>query len=153
MKLLDLTCPKCGAELKVNEELDRCVCNYCGHEILIDKEEHKVKLTGGYEFGYGSTMGKLQAEYDFKQEHPTEEQKYLEQQIQQYNREVKINSAKRAWHYATIGCAIGFFGGLLYWSQFSAGLLVGFISLILVFVVAYKVQTKLYLKRQTEGKE
>lgn len=38
MKLIDLTCSKCGATLQVNPELSKCICQYCGNEMLIDNE-------------------------------------------------------------------------------------------------------------------
>ena len=39
MKTIPLTCPKCGANLDVDEKLTQCFCQYCGTKILIDKGE------------------------------------------------------------------------------------------------------------------
>lgn len=36
MKLVKLKCEGCGAILKVNEELKKATCNYCGTEFLVD---------------------------------------------------------------------------------------------------------------------
>ena len=36
MKLVKLKCESCGAMLKVNEDLKKVCCNYCGAEFLID---------------------------------------------------------------------------------------------------------------------
>ena len=36
MKLVKLKCEGCGAILKVNEELKKVTCNYCGTEFLVD---------------------------------------------------------------------------------------------------------------------
>ena len=46
MKLITLTCPKCGAQMEVNPELEAIICNYCGNKMLIDREvvEHKKLL-------------------------------------------------------------------------------------------------------------
>ena len=38
MKLITLTCPKCGAQMEVNPELEAIICNYCGNKMLIDKK-------------------------------------------------------------------------------------------------------------------
>ena len=38
MKLITLTCPKCGAQMEVNPELEAIICNYCGNKMLIDRE-------------------------------------------------------------------------------------------------------------------
>ena len=35
MKLITLTCPKCGAQMEVNPELEAIICNYCGNKMLI----------------------------------------------------------------------------------------------------------------------
>lgn len=49
MKLIDLTCSKCGAQLKVNKDLKKCMCQYCGNEIHLsqDKTVEKKQSTGG----------------------------------------------------------------------------------------------------------
>lgn len=36
MKLVKLKCEGCGNILKVNEELKKVTCNYCGTEFLVD---------------------------------------------------------------------------------------------------------------------
>ena len=51
MKLITLTCPKCGAQMEVNPELEAIICNYCGNKMLIDREVVEQKITGGFEFG------------------------------------------------------------------------------------------------------
>ena len=47
MKLITLTCPKCGAQMEVNPELEAIICNYCGNKMLIDREVVEQKITGG----------------------------------------------------------------------------------------------------------
>lgn len=44
MKLITLTCPKCGAQMEVNTELEAIICNYCGNKMLIDREVVEQKL-------------------------------------------------------------------------------------------------------------
>lgn len=36
MKLIDTTCPKCGANLHIDAECQSAFCEYCGGQILID---------------------------------------------------------------------------------------------------------------------
>ena len=38
MKLIALECPKCNAQLEVNEELSQATCNYCGCHL--DRKRH-----------------------------------------------------------------------------------------------------------------
>ena len=32
-----LTCPSCGSELKITDEIDRFACNYCGNELVVKR--------------------------------------------------------------------------------------------------------------------
>lgn len=61
MKLVDLNCPGCGAALKVNPELSKGVCNYCGREFLIDDEIQKLNITNGVQLGYQQEQGRIDA--------------------------------------------------------------------------------------------
>ena len=61
MKLVDLNCPGCGAALKVNSELSKGVCNYCGREFLIDDEIKKLNITNGVQLGYQQEQGRIDA--------------------------------------------------------------------------------------------
>lgn len=44
MKLIDVTCPKCKATMKVNKSKKELTCEFCGNKILIDDEVKKVKI-------------------------------------------------------------------------------------------------------------
>lgn len=51
MKLIELKCPSCNANLEVNEELENVTCNYCGNKFKIEdenatKEERIIKALG-----------------------------------------------------------------------------------------------------------
>ena len=43
MKLIEVTCPKCGATMKVDQNKKEMNCEYCGNKFLIDDEVLKVK--------------------------------------------------------------------------------------------------------------
>ena len=57
MKLITLTCPKCGAQMEVNPELEAIICNYCGNKMLIDREVVEQKITGGFELRFHIFQG------------------------------------------------------------------------------------------------
>ena len=61
MRLIDLTCSKCGALLKVDSTVKKVACEYCGNEMLIDDEIKHISFDNGYDFGYQMEKGKLQA--------------------------------------------------------------------------------------------
>lgn len=64
MRLIDLTCSKCGALLKVDSTVKKVACEYCGNEMLIDDEIKHISFDNGYDFGYQMEKGKLQARID-----------------------------------------------------------------------------------------
>lgn len=66
MKLIDLTCNKCGAQLKVNAELSKCMCQYCGNEMLIDQEVIHHKIDNAFDAGYQAELGRMKAQEDKK---------------------------------------------------------------------------------------
>ena len=51
VKLQAATCPKCGANIEVNEQLEKTICQYCGTTILVSDavEKYKVELSGRVE--------------------------------------------------------------------------------------------------------
>ena len=61
MKLIDLNCPNCGANMKANAELKKAICNFCGHEIIIDDEKVNIAITNGEQFGYEQELGRQKA--------------------------------------------------------------------------------------------
>lgn len=44
MKLVNLKCPECGAQLKVDPNRQFVYCEYCGTKILLDKEEKTTRI-------------------------------------------------------------------------------------------------------------
>ena len=67
MKLVTLTCPKCGAQMEVNPELEAIICNYCGNKMLIDREDCWTKNYWWLEFGYQQEQGRLKAQQEEQQ--------------------------------------------------------------------------------------
>ena len=59
MKLVDLTCPHCGAKLTVDADDQEASCEYCGSRLLLDDEDDDVYIhyedmeQAGYEFEKG----------------------------------------------------------------------------------------------------
>ena len=53
MKLVEMNCPSCGADLKLDADNVRAVCEYCGAEVLIDGGARRDPEQEGYEFEKG----------------------------------------------------------------------------------------------------
>ena len=45
MELVNAICPNCGAALKVNEEKDAAICEYCGNPYIVKKAVEKYNVT------------------------------------------------------------------------------------------------------------
>lgn len=82
MKLIDLTCSKCRATLQVNQDLRKCMCQYCGNEMLIDDEIVHHRLDNGFDFGYQAELGRIQAqkEQDVKRQEELKRQEEIRTQ-------------------------------------------------------------------------
>ena len=62
LRIIDLTCNKCGAQLKANADLKKCSCNYCGNEMLIDDEVIHHQIDNAFDAGYQAEIGRQQAQ-------------------------------------------------------------------------------------------
>lgn len=49
MKLFDLNCPKCGAQLKIDDKITKGVCEHCGTVVLIDDEARHIQYDNAEE--------------------------------------------------------------------------------------------------------
>lgn len=65
MKLVDMSCPHCGARVKVDINLRSCTCTSCGSPFLIDNEVQHVRYENaaeaGYQFEKGRQLAKAEA--------------------------------------------------------------------------------------------
>lgn len=50
MRLLELECPNCGANLRADDQLHKCTCNYCGYDFLIYDGSGSVTANRRQEF-------------------------------------------------------------------------------------------------------
>lgn len=72
MKIIDTTCPSCGATMKVNNQLKIVNCNYCGKELMLMDDVQKHEIANGYQLGYEQEMGRQQALKDIKEKEVNE---------------------------------------------------------------------------------
>lgn len=45
MKIIPVACPKCGASFEIEEGRDKCFCQYCGTQIVIDDGSRNITNT------------------------------------------------------------------------------------------------------------
>ena len=68
MRLIELECPNCGAQMQVNAELTQVTCNYCGKTMMIDPEVRSFRYENaeeaGYQFEKGRQRAREEAGYD-----------------------------------------------------------------------------------------
>ena len=120
MKIINLTCNNCGAQLKVNANLKKCMCPYCGNEALIDDEVVHHKIDDGFNFGYQAEMGRLKAQQDMakkqqlmKQQELAEQQEAIRQQQIAFQQTIaQQNSARKPDKIVALALCmfLGFFG-------------------------------------------
>lgn len=63
MKLVDISCPSCGAVMSVSESANSVVCDFCGKSFLIDDEVRKVEhsVNNAEQAGYDFERGRIRA--------------------------------------------------------------------------------------------
>ena len=61
MKLIDTTCPKCGANLHIDADCQSAFCEYCGGQILIDDEVQHLQIDNAENAGYAFEKGRQRA--------------------------------------------------------------------------------------------
>ncbi len=61
MKLIDTTCPKCGANLHIDADCQSAFCEYCGGQILIDDEVQHLQIDNAENAVYALEKGRQRA--------------------------------------------------------------------------------------------
>ena len=67
VKIVNLTCPGCGARLEVDMDRKMAFCSYCGAALPIDDEIQKVQLDGAEKAGYEFEKGRQRAQAEAAQ--------------------------------------------------------------------------------------
>ena len=67
VKIVNLTCPGCGARLEVDMDRKMAFCSYCGAALLVDDEIQKVQLDGAEKAGYEFEKGRQRAQAEAAQ--------------------------------------------------------------------------------------
>ena len=67
MKIIDMTCPKCGATMKADFNKEQASCEYCGYQVLLEKEETSEEIRRKAQSkSYGYHKGKMEAEAEMQ---------------------------------------------------------------------------------------
>lgn len=62
MKLVDVTCKSCGAQLHIDGERKIAFCEYCGARLLIDDEVRHLQIDNAENIGYEFEKGRQRAQ-------------------------------------------------------------------------------------------
>ncbi len=62
MKIIDMTCPHCGAYLKIDSEKTQAYCEHCGAKLAIDDEVQHIQYDNAEEAGYKFEKGRQRAQ-------------------------------------------------------------------------------------------
>ncbi|MBR4779990.1 MAG: hypothetical protein IK014_01370 [Lachnospiraceae bacterium] len=162
MKLIELKCPACGAEMKVNSDINRVICVYCGKEMLVDNGVTELVIANGYDYGYEQEMGRLKAQEDFRieqQKREDEEKEEAERLLKekqeqeiQHLEEEKARKKKKwvPWFWSTVilgavGLLLVALGGFT-----NAASIVGIVIVIVAFCTAYFVYGRIFGQNPTD---
>lgn len=62
VKIVNFTCPGCGARLEVDMDRKMAFCSYCGAALPVDDEIQKIQLDGAEKAGYEFEKGRQRAQ-------------------------------------------------------------------------------------------
>jgi len=78
MKIIDLACPQCGANIEPDSKVEKAVCKYCGYQALLEREDTLEEIAAKAQSkSYGYHKGKLQAEAEMAKEASGQQKKEL----------------------------------------------------------------------------
>lgn len=69
IKMVPMTCPRCGASIEVRDDIGTCFCIYCGTKIVIsdDNNKHYTKNVNINQTSYDRTeIERIKLEHDLK---------------------------------------------------------------------------------------
>ena len=67
MRIIETTCPNCGAPLKADIDSQQCVCEYCGSHLIIDDEAQHIHIDNAEQTGYEFEKGRQRAQEEYYQ--------------------------------------------------------------------------------------
>ena len=91
MKLIDMTCTGCGANVTVDSALKVATCTVCGKKMLISR-------SGEYGAGYDREMGRIQAQLDMEQAWKEEREEKLRKEEEEKKRRMEQAEMDRIRH-------------------------------------------------------
>ena len=68
MKLKDVSCPSCGAVLKVTTNAKVITCEYCNHDFVLEEETQQDRLNYAEKAGYEFEKRRQRAIKEFRED-------------------------------------------------------------------------------------
>ena len=79
MKLINMICPHCGAQLEIEEGRKQAYCGHCGSKLLIDDEVIHHKIDDAEEAGYKFEKGRQKAQAEARMREAQIQQMQMQQ--------------------------------------------------------------------------
>ena len=57
MRLINMTCPNCGAQLQVDADKKQVFCEHCGTKLLIDDNVYHIQYDNAEDAGFRHMSG------------------------------------------------------------------------------------------------
>lgn len=64
MRLINMNCANCGAEMKLSTDGTRAYCEHCGSSVLVDDEKNHVVYDNAEDAGYQFEKGRIRAQQE-----------------------------------------------------------------------------------------
>ena len=97
MRLVNMTCPNCGAQLQIDADRAQVYCEHCGTKLLMQDDVHHIQYDNAEESGYLFEKGRQRAIEEAEHRRRYQQQRYtpppppIQNQVQQAPRK------RRTW--------------------------------------------------------
>lgn len=64
MRMIDMSCPHCGAKLQIEQNRSKIFCEYCDSELLLAKDNQRLNVDQAEDAGYQFEKGRQRAQQE-----------------------------------------------------------------------------------------
>lgn len=101
MRLVNMTCPNCGAQLQIDADRAQVFCEHCGTKLLMQDDVHHIHYDNAEESGYLFEKGRQRAMEEAEnrrwQNNAYQQQRYAQPQPQPQNYTQEPPRKRRTW--------------------------------------------------------
>lgn len=97
MRLVNMTCPNCGAQLQIDADRAQVYCEHCGTKLLMQDDVHHIQYDNAEESGYLFEKGRQRAIEEAEHRRRYQQQRYTPPPPPIQNQAQQAPRKRRTW--------------------------------------------------------